>query len=50
MTSPVGLCQEDLEPYRHEEPQALPIVACSRTETAARVLLRWHCHVKLPGW
>ena len=36
----VGLCQECQEPYRHEEPQALPTVVYSKTETIARVLLR----------
>ena len=35
-----GLRQEGQERYLTEEQAALSIVACSRTETAARVLLR----------
>ena len=39
MTPPVGLSHETQEPYIAEQHEELPIVACSRRETAARVLL-----------
>ena len=39
MTPLVGLSHETQEPYIAEQHEELPIVACSRRETAAGVLL-----------